>query len=296
MPYKDLEIRKEYQRNYFREYMKNRGRIYRDRAEQNRSNNVADWKEDLLLDYKLRRIQKMYGREGLVAFERDNFSCSLCNNPDIRVLEMHELCKPFISASNLMTLCANCHRKITLFEGCKEITQEHWDSHFMRIATYYGRDANCFSRHIGAIIVKYDIFGIPSVISCGRNGPPIGYPHCDTRNPNQEPVCPRKLAGYASGEGVIFCPAVHAEGNAIIFAAREGISTDGCVMYCSCPTPCKECAVKIIQAGIKEVIVTDISEYRKDGIKSSDLFNMAEVKLRVIDEQKISETAFKLKY
>jgi len=295
MPYKDFEKRKQYHRDYYREYMKTKGRMYRDAANKKREDTVKRWKEDLLLDYKLRRIQKMYGREGLIAFERDGFSCSLCGNPDIIVLEMHEIVKPFVSASNLRTLCANCHTKITIASE-SNITQDYWDSHFMRVATYYGRDANCFSRKIGAVIVKYDEYGIPYIVSYGRNGPPLGYPHCDTRNPNNEELCPRRLMGYKSGEGVQYCPAVHAEANAILFAAREGRSTDGGIMYCSCPTPCKDCALKIIQSGIKEVVVTDLVEYQQDGISSMDLFNKCGVKVRILDEQKITNTAFKMNY
>jgi len=296
MPYKDLEQRKQYHRDYYREYMKTKGRSYRDASSTKREKQVNDWKEDLLLDYKLRRIQKKYGREGLIAFERDNFSCSICGNPNIIILEMHELVKPFVSASNLRTMCANCHTEITILGGTANITPEHWDSHFMRVASFYGRDANCFSRKIGAVIVKKDEFGVPYIVSCGRNGPPIGYPHCDTRNPNSEPICPRQLMGYKSGDGTQHCPAVHAEANAILFAAREGKAVDGGTVYCSCPTPCRDCTLKIIQSGIKEVVVTDIVEYQQDGIKSIDLFNKCGVVLRKIDEQKISDTAFKLGY
>ena len=91
--------------------MKNQGRKYRDIAQKNRAVMQAEWKKDLLLDYKLRRVQVGYGIEGLKAFERDKFSCAICGEWDIRVLQMHELCKPFISASNLLTLCSNCHSK-----------------------------------------------------------------------------------------------------------------------------------------------------------------------------------------
>ena len=99
--------------------------------------------------------------------------------------------------------------------------ENYLDSHFMRVAEYYGREANCFSRKYGAVLVCKDKYGILTIVSMGKNGPAIGVQHCNTRNPNNENECPRKLMGYNSGEGLDFCPAVHAEANAIIFAARE---------------------------------------------------------------------------
>ena len=52
---------------------------------------------------------------------------------------------------------------------------------------------------------------------------------------------------------------VHAETNAIIFAARTGISIDGCTMY-STHSPCKNCANSIVNSGIIEVVYGE--EYR----------------------------------
>jgi dCMP deaminase len=55
--------------------------------------------------------------------------------------------------------------------------------------------------------------------------------------------------------------AVHAEENAISFAAKKGISLDGAILYCtSCP--CYDCAKLIAQSGIDKVIYHD--EYRDD--------------------------------
>ena len=50
--------------------------------------------------------------------------------------------------------------------------------------------------------------------------------------------------------------ASHCEQNLIAFAAREGIRTKGCVVYCT-HHPCASCARSIIQAGITEVIYGD---------------------------------------
>jgi dCMP deaminase len=52
---------------------------------------------------------------------------------------------------------------------------------------------------------------------------------------------------------------VHAEANAIAFAARYGISTLDAEMWCSY-SPCRECAKLIISAGIRSL--TYVQEYR----------------------------------
>ena len=48
----------------------------------------------------------------------------------------------------------------------------------------------------------------------------------------------------------------HAEINAITNAARNGVSLEGCTLYCTL-APCSDCAKAIIQAGIVQVITPD---------------------------------------
>ena len=61
---------------------------------------------------------------------------------------------------------------------------------------------------------------------------------------------------------------IHAEANAILFAAKNGIPTQDCTLYVT-TAPCSECAKMIIQSGIKRVVYID--EYkngsRNDGLK-----------------------------
>ena len=52
---------------------------------------------------------------------------------------------------------------------------------------------------------------------------------------------------------------IHAEMNIFAKCARQGISTDGAVLFVTL-SPCFECSKLIIQGGIKEVIYLD--EYR----------------------------------
>lgn len=71
------------------------------------------------------------------------------------------------------------------------------------------------------------------VVLTGYNGPPRGVR--DTPDRFERPT------------KYIF--ASHAERNLIAFAARKGISTEGCTMYVT-HSPCAECMKSIIQAGI----------------------------------------------
>ena len=82
-----------------------------------------------------------------------------------------------------------------------------------------------------------------------------------TLTPTDRPLCPRYTHGFKSGQGVEFCPAAHAERNALINAARHGIRTAGATMYMSCPVPCKDCATEIINAGVVEVVCTSLDYY-----------------------------------
>lgn len=85
-------------------------------------------------------------------------------------------------------------------------------------------------------------------MTTGYNGAPAGMKTCRDR---QE--CLRDRLGIASGTRMEICYAVHAEQNAIIQAAKLGVSIDGATLYCT-HQPCSLCAKMIINAGIKRVI------------------------------------------
>lgn len=152
-----------------------------------------------------------------------------------------------------------------------------WDLYFMKIAYEVGQHSKCLSRKIGAVLVRDK-----SIISTGYNGPPRGVPKCWKRNPNYEETCPRYLQGYKSGEGLHLCVAGHAERNALINAARNGIATKGTSLFCYCGIPCSPCLVEIINAGVLEVVykidgsIGNVGEYYDDMaeylIDNSNLF------------------------
>lgn len=154
-------------------------------------------------------------------------------------------------------------------------TMERWDRYFYTVCDAVGENSVCLSRKIGSVLVKDK-----SIISTGYNGPPRGVPHCGERykidpelqaylkskniNPEDDKyinICPRYAAGFKSGEGLQWCVAGHSERNAIVNAARNGICTKGTKLYMNCGVPCTPCLVEIINAGIEEIIVSQMTFY-----------------------------------
>ena len=142
-----------------------------------------------------------------------------------------------------------------------------WDKYFHTICKAVASKSPCLSRQIGAILVRDK-----SIVSTGYNGPARGYPHCGSEIPFEDKncfnrICPRKLKGYASGEGLHECPAAHAEGNTVANAARNGVSTIDTILYMNCIIPCKDCAIILVNAGIREIVVDDVTPYHEMSIK-----------------------------
>jgi len=151
--------------------------------------------------------------------------------------------------------------------------QKKWDRRFLGVCDQISMWSSCLSRQIGAILVRDR-----TIIATGYNSPPRGIPHCgkerskkdntlfnelrqNTKLFGDHTMCPRQRLGYDSGEGLHLCPAAHAEENCIINAARIGVMVKDSIMYMNCPIPCKECLKKIINAGIREVVCTDLKTY-----------------------------------
>ncbi|AEX85968.1 deoxycytidylate deaminase [Marinitoga piezophila KA3] len=119
---------------------------------------------------------------------------------------------------------------------------EDWDIYFMKIAFLVSERSSCTHRKVGAVIVKDK-----RVLATGYNQPPSGFPHCD------QITCIRDELNIKSGEHQEICYGLHAEQNALMQAAKFGISTDGATIYVT-HQPCSVCARLIINAGIKRVI------------------------------------------
>jgi len=126
----------------------------------------------------------------------------------------------------------------------------NWDRYFLTICSAVSLKSPCLSRQIGAILVFNN-----SLVSTGYNGPPRGIPHCEGD------LCPRRVKGFLSGEGMEHCPAQHAEENAVSNAARNGTSTIGCTLYLNTVVPCSKCFGTLINAGIAEIVCKELTLY-----------------------------------
>jgi dCMP deaminase len=116
------------------------------------------------------------------------------------------------------------------------------DRYFMGIAMAVRERANCRGRRVGAVIVKDN-----RIVSTGYNGTPAGMTNC------LDGGCARcAQASKTSGAGYDVCICVHAEQNAVLAAARFGISIDGAGVY-STLRPCFDCTKQMLQAGIRSV-------------------------------------------
>ena len=121
-------------------------------------------------------------------------------------------------------------------------TRPTWDEYFLRIATEVARRSTCVRRQVGAIIVREK-----RILATGYNGAPQGLAHC------AEIGCLREQRGVPSGERHELCRGLHAEMNALLQAAKYGISIQGAVLY-STNTPCSLCAKMLINSGIVRVV------------------------------------------
>lgn len=140
--------------------------------------------------------------------------------------------------------------------------QLRWDRHFINLALENARMSKDPATQVGAVIVGPD----REVRSMGYNGLPRGI--ADTPERLNDKELKRSLV-------------VHAEMNAILNAARIGVSTRGCTLYLALTDdskkvwggpPCLRCTVEIIQSGIIEIVATpfkDTESYWKDSVEQA---------------------------
>ena len=118
---------------------------------------------------------------------------------------------------------------------------------FVKTTKLVAKRSSCVKAQQAALLIKDN-----RIISFGYNGPPAGTLNC--LEEGGEEICGK------DSNGSCFL-GVHAEQNAIGYAARNGIDTEGCIIYCTM-TPCISCAKLVVAEGIKEFYY--LTEYRLD--------------------------------
>ena len=144
-----------------------------------------------------------------------------------------------ISSSSAATPAASPHEPQAARDA-----RENRHKYFMNIAMAVRLRANCKGNRVGAIIVLDN-----RIISTGYNGTPENMTNCLDGGCYR---CANRDRSYKSGEAYDLCICVHAEQNAILAAARFGISTSGSTMYTTM-RPCFGCAKEMLQAQVRSV-------------------------------------------
>ena len=117
------------------------------------------------------------------------------------------------------------------------------DEYFIKLAYQVSQRGTCDRAYVGCVLVNED----NRIVSTGYNGSIKGNPHCDQ-------------VGHTMREGHCIAT-IHAEMNALLYCAKEGISVDSCTCYVT-HFPCLNCTKSLIQAGIKRICYTHA--YRVD--------------------------------
>lgn len=118
-----------------------------------------------------------------------------------------------------------------------------YDKVMLETARLFGNLSYCEKKKVGAVIAKDG-----RILATGYNGTVSGFDNtCETYD-------------FLNDKLVTSPYVIHAEQNALMFCAKNGIPTDGTTMYITL-SPCETCAKLIVQAGIKRVVFL---EYYKD--------------------------------
>ena len=146
-----------------------------------------------------------------------------------------------------------------------------WDEYFMEIANTVAKRATCDRGRSGCVIARDK-----QLLVTGYVGSPNGMAHCDDVGHQMKQML------HEDGTTTNHCVrTVHAEQNAICQAAKLGISLENSTLYCRM-TPCRTCAMLIINCGIKRVVCE--KKYHA-GKESEEMFKLANVALEFMNDE-----------
>jgi dCMP deaminase len=123
-------------------------------------------------------------------------------------------------------------------------TRASWDEYFMGVAQQVSTRSTCDRKHVGAVIVRDRM-----ILATGYNGSIRGLAHCDD-------------AGHLM-EGGHCVRTTHAEANALVQAARNGVAVEKAGIYVSA-SPCFGCFKLIANAGLTRIVFGEF--YRDERI------------------------------
>jgi dCMP deaminase len=127
------------------------------------------------------------------------------------------------------------------------------DRSFINIAKEIAKASKCVSKQVGAVIVKDG-----RILSTGYNGTPAGYKNCSDHWDGEYTKDHHDWSKTYE---------IHAEMNAIIWAARKGISIEGATIYVTLE-PCSECSKNVIASGIVRIVYEKAYEHTNSEVIS----------------------------
>ena len=120
--------------------------------------------------------------------------------------------------------------------------RQSWDQYFISITRQVAERSTCVRAKVGAVIVRDK-----NILATGYNGAPAGLPHCI------DDGCLVWESRNESGSLEENCfRTVHAEANAIVQAAKNGVAIRNADIYIT-HSPCMYCFKMLINAGIVRV-------------------------------------------
>lgn len=141
-------------------------------------------------------------------------------------------------------------------------TRSSWQEYFMSIAQMIAKRSTCDRAYVGCLLVNKD----NRIVSSGYNGSIKGNPHCSE-------------IGHTMRDGHCIAT-IHAEMNALLYCAKEGIKVDGCVCYVT-HFPCLNCTKALIQAGISKIYYANAYRVDEYALELLDKNHIEHIKLDV---------------
>lgn len=142
-----------------------------------------------------------------------------------------------------------------------------FDQYLLDLARVTATRATCPKRQVGAVVADAGRL----IVGTGYNGTPAGFTHCIDR--------PCSGVGLPAPQSHHHCNAVHAEVNAILAAGHRARGGTMAVTT----SPCKACALVIINAGISRLVVGEFNRLWGDaaayGTHPSDLLLIAGIEV-----------------
>jgi dCMP deaminase len=181
-----------------------------------------------------------------------------------------------------------------------------WTEYFMSVVDSISQRSTCDRGKPGCVFVKNN-----QILTTGYAGSPPGFDHCDkyghemeehirfvdeTIGVNGWPAfndaeiimqVRKDTHTYNSAKSRYEMPpsqhcirTIHAEQNAILQAARRGISLDGSMVYVSM-TPCRTCTMMLISIGVSKIIAKKLYQKAQESI---DMLKKANIPIEHLDQ------------